>query len=30
TKPPLTAGMGTSGVQYEDIMVEVTKPNQDV
>jgi len=27
TKPPLTGGMGTTGVMYEGITVEVTKPN---
>ena len=30
TKPPLTGGMGGSGVMYEDITVEVTKPNNEV
>jgi len=30
TKPPLTGGMGGSGVMYEDITVVVTKPNEDV
>jgi hypothetical protein len=29
TKPPLTGGMGGSGVMYEDITVDVTKPNGD-
>ncbi len=27
TKPPLTGGMGTTGVMYEGITVEITKPN---
>ncbi len=30
TKPPLTGGMGGSGVMYEGIIVEVTKPNGNV
>ena len=29
TKPPLTGGFGGSGVTYEGIVVEVTKPNGD-
>jgi len=27
TKPPLTGGMGTTGVMYQGITVEITKPN---
>jgi len=30
TKPPLTGGMGGSGVMFEGIIVEVTKPNGNV
>jgi hypothetical protein len=29
TKPPLTGGMGTTGVMYQGITVEITKPNGD-